>query len=146
MAVGVSVTVSNAAANGDAINFQTRCAAAGVIQCDAMDTVADTTPYFGNSSGGTGTGVLDTTVFPPGSGLAGSAKLTVPANQGGADLAGNWNKAWAQGFGQNSDFYVQYRLRMDQNFTNYNWAAGTGGGGGHKFSIFHYANCLVRRD
>ena len=140
VAVGVSVTVSNATANGDAITFQTRCAAAGVIQCDAMDTVADTTPYFGNSNGGTGTGVLDTTVFPPGSGLAGSAKLTVPANQGGADLAGNWNKAWVQGFGQNSDFYVQYRIRMDQNFTNYNWAAGTGGGGGHKFSIFHYAS------
>ena len=135
----VSVTVSNATSNGDAITFQTRCQAPGVIECDAMDTTADTVPYFGAAGGGAGTGVLDTTVFPPGSGTAGSAKLTVPANQGGADLAGNWNKAWPQGFGQNTDFYVQYRMRMDSNFTNYNWAAGSGGGGGHKFSIFHYS-------
>lgn len=120
----------------DANTYAFRCAQAGVIQCDPMDTTADTVPYFQDSNSNPADGVLDLTSAPPGSGSSGSAMLNIPANVNYADISHNWNKGWPQGFGQNSHFYVQYRYKMDTNFANFDWHANTGAG--HKFSIFHY--------
>jgi len=48
--------------------------------------------------------------------------------------AGFWRQAFGQNFGPQTTFYVQYRYRVDTNFTTIDWTAFSGGA---KQSIFH---------
>jgi hypothetical protein len=119
--IGVSVTVSNSATTADQ-NFQQRCAAPGVLNCQGFDSAS----LFTTSASATTitdgftapannpNNIWDTTVFVSG---GASAKFHIPANAGVNCCANYWG-FFGQGsnnvhIGQNSDFYVQFTFRAE---------------------------------
>ncbi len=123
---GVTVTVSNAGGS----DFATRCAASGVLRCIGFETGDITaTGVFGdnhdisrmayvNAHGGNqySDPVLDTAQKASGSS---SLKMTIPSNSG-ADTSGNYWINFSDDlltqFGQNTTFYVQFRMRFSSCF------------------------------
>lgn len=112
-------------------DFNARCAATGVIVCDSFDNssvyvnAGPTFPASGFYPGDTGDIsriTRDTTVSA--SGTASVRFLNPP--QSGSTPAGYWRRLFAPAistgpsgttiFGQNSTFYVQYRIRFDSNY------------------------------
>jgi hypothetical protein len=75
---------------------------------------------------------MDTTITASGAGAL-RYEIDGLTSAGGA---GYWLQAMGQSFRENSTFYVQYRFRVDTNFTTINW---TSFSGGVKQSIFHQA-------
>jgi len=115
-------------------NFSTRCAQPGVIRCVGFDSASDIAGTIGNNSGtypGDATPALDTTLKASGNS---SLKFVIPANSG-ANSSGhywiNFSDNLLTQFGENSEFYVQWRQRFSPEFINTNYA----GGGGWKQSI-----------
>jgi hypothetical protein len=127
-------------------DFANRCAAPGVIYCEAFDNPADFTHltnqnqsglYQGDDAGCAGTsncyGTQDTTTARSG---AGSLLFTIPG-AAGSDPSGFWKQLFAPSltdspaqatvFGQNSNFYVSYAQRMDSPYITNPWPV-TGGG------------------
>jgi chitodextrinase len=111
-------------------NFATRCAAAGVIKCVGFDQASDIAGQYGNPSGTTpGTAskpALDTNVSASG---GSSLKFTIPTNSG-SDAAGAYFTNFANDlsvqFGENSEFYVQWRQRFSPEFLNTHFLNGDG--------------------
>ena len=154
---GVTVTVSNTTSSADA-NFNTRCAAAGVIACQGFDTAAAfTAPASGAMSGmqyATNTGdcpmfpatkciVEDTSVF-----VSGGSSMRYDFYSGVTQDGGDYyyqRFGCAVGatcsspttFGQNSTFYIQFAFRADQNWVNTNWNNIGSGGTAPKLIIVH---------
>jgi hypothetical protein len=119
----VAVTVSNAAAGNADADFQARCTAGGVVVCVGFDSASDIAGTYGAPSGilpsSSGSGVaptLDTTVKASGNS---SLMFLIPANAG-ADTSGaywtNFSTDFSKQFGQNSDFFVQWRQRFSPEF------------------------------
>lgn len=120
-AQNVSVTVSNGTTiispDADA-DFKARCSAPGVVKCWGFDnTTTDIVPNVNLRAAADGNyyGGLDTTIKASG---AGSLRFRLPAGKAFANIAGQWlpgTNNLAMGgttFGQNSEFYVQYRVRF----------------------------------
>ncbi len=143
-------------------DFATRCSAPGVIRCVGFDGPADFNTNGDSPSGAYGetAGILppfgtadftkatrDTTVKASG---ASSLKFTIPANSG-ADSSGsyftNFSDDLSLQFGENSEFYVQWRQRFSATFL----ATAFAGGGGWKQLIIgtgdqpgkFYASCTA---
>jgi hypothetical protein len=124
----VTVATSNPDASVDT-DFQARCNAAGVIRCIGFDSPDDVKGTWGSNYGilpGATTPVLDTAVKASGSS---SLKFTIPPNSG-ADTSGayftNFSKDLSAEFGENSDFYVQWRQRFSPEILNTSYKGGEG--------------------
>ena len=116
-------------------NFTTRCAQPGVLKCVGFDSPADIAGGFGDNSGiilsGAAAPVLDPSVKASG---ASSLKMTIPPNSD-ADTSGsfftNFSNDLATQFGENAEFFVQWRQRFSPEFVNTFFI----GGGGWKQAI-----------
>lgn len=125
-----------AAAPSFASDFATRCAAPGVIKCVGFDSSAEI-PVNPNQSNSGPQGILPATFLPvidtttKISG-AGSLLMTVPAGSPGASVGAfftNFANDYSVRFGENTDFYVQWRQRLDQNYVDASIGTGTGNSG-----------------
>ncbi len=108
-----------------------RCATPGVILCFGFDSASEVSRYATvptNVKGGSIS--FDSTV--PGAEGGGAAKFFVPAdtkcgsNSCAQEMSGGIVLPFPRGFGQNSDFYFQFRQRWDskylaQNFGGEGW-------------------------
>lgn len=141
-AVGVSVTVSNTGTTSSALqDFQTRCAAAGVIVCQGFDDTTGIPKANNTGSGSSGAesandGVSyptqDTSVAASGTG---SLRFDIPVPSGTPNPDGYWRQltqaslsagpSTAQLFGQNSTLYLQFRQRMTSAYITNTWGGGT---------------------
>jgi hypothetical protein len=125
----------------DSEDFQTRCAQPRVVRCVGFDTAADIPNGSGGPSGAWGynAGVLpphgtsdytratlDTTFKASG---GGSLKFTIPPHSG-ADTSGayftNFSQDLSVQFGENSEFFVQWRQRFSPEFVSTRYAGGGG--------------------
>jgi hypothetical protein len=123
------------------MSFATRCAQPGVIKCVGFDSDSD----FNIGSGGTGGAYgLNAGIFPP-SGTTdytratrdttvkasgnSSLKFTIPANSP-SDSSGayftNFSADLSTQFGENSDFFIQWRQRFSPEFVATKFAGGGG--------------------
>lgn len=127
----VIVTVANAASGNSNADYQARCSAGGVVICVGFDLPSDIAGTYGAPSGilPSSSGMaptLDTTVKASG---ASSLMFTIPANAA-ADTSGsywtNFSSDLSKQFGQNSDFFVQWRQRFSPEFLDSN-PPGAGG-------------------
>jgi hypothetical protein len=121
----VAVNVVNAASGNANADYQARCNAAGVVACVGFDASSDIVGNWGAPSGvlPNSKGIaptLDTTVKASGNS---SLMFTIPANAS-ADTSGsywtNFSKDFSKQFGQNSDFFVQWRERFSPEFLSSN--------------------------
>jgi hypothetical protein len=129
------------------MDFTTRCAQPGVIKCVGFDSSADLNTGSGGTNGAVGynSGIvppygtsdytratLDTAVKASGNG---SLKFTIPANSP-ADSSGsyftNFSNDLSVQFGQNSNFFIQWRQRFSPEFLATKFA---GGGGWKQFIV-----------
>jgi hypothetical protein len=125
------VNPARSSANTDE-DFQARCHTAGVIKCVGWDDPSD----FLTASGaggyadglypafdGTLQGTMDTHIKTSG---AGALKFTIRPNAV-ANATGYWranfgSPAARTKFGPHTTLYIQFRLRLDENLLNFNWA------------------------
>jgi len=125
--------MSSAASKKDATSgptdFQVRCGSPGVIRCVGFDSPADIVGKYGDNSGilvGATRPVLDTAIKASGES---SLKFTVPSKSG-ADTSGsyfaNFSEDLSSQFGENSEFYVQWRQRFSPEFLNTHYDGGEG--------------------
>lgn len=118
-------------------DFAARCAGPGVIKCVGFDnTSADIVREQNLHPDGFGTyrAGLDASMRASG---GGSLRFDLPPPpHAGANIAGRWSPVTNDGlgrlFGQNSTFYVQFRLRFSREFLDNTWNATW------KTVIFHY--------
>jgi hypothetical protein len=102
-------------------DFPTRCAQPGVIRCVDFDSASTIAGGWGDNSGitsGDTTPSIDTNVKASG---AGSLKFTIPSNSD-ANTSGsyftNFSNDLSIQFGENQEFYVQWRQRFSPEFIN----------------------------
>jgi len=100
-------------------NFHARCNSPGVIRCVGFDSPSEIAGGYGGDSGifsGATTPTIDSAIKASGNG---SLKFTIPSKSG-ADTSGtyfaNFSKDLSVQFGENSDFYVQWRQRFSPEF------------------------------
>lgn len=112
-----------------ASDFLIRCASPGVVKCVGFDDSTDIAGKYGDNSGilsGATTPILDAAVKASGNS---SLKFTIPSNSG-ADTSGsyfaNFSNDLSVQFGENQDFYVQWRQRFSPEFLNTNYAGSNG--------------------
>ncbi len=123
---GLPLVISLAAvvattSGGWADDFQTRCQTPGVLRCIGFDQASD----IANTLWGANTGIdtsgasiptLDSSVKASGNS---SLKFTIPSNSGANTSGSYWANFSADlltQFGENSDFYVQWRQRFSPEF------------------------------
>jgi hypothetical protein len=134
----ITVTVSNSVSPPlvGSSEFQTRCAQPGVIRCVGFDQASDisNTQWGANTGidvGGASVPILDSSIKASGNS---SLKFTIPSNSG-ANTSGsywaNFSTDLSTQFGENSDFYVQWRQRFSPEFLTTIYQ----GGGGWKQAI-----------
>ena len=123
------------------MDYTTRCAQAGVIKCVGFDDVGDFNTGVGGTTGpyGQNAGIFapsgtsdytkatrDTSVKSSGNS---SLKFTIPANAG-SDGSGsyftNFSTELSAQFGENSEFYVQWRQRFSSELVATKYAGGGG--------------------
>jgi hypothetical protein len=115
-------------------DFQTRCQSPGVVRCVGFDQASEIAGGFGSNTGiysGATTPTLDFAVKASGQA---SIKFTIPSNSGANTSGGYWanfSPDLTTQFGENDDFYVQWRQRFSPEFLNTNYQ----GGGGWKQAI-----------
>ena len=136
-ALGLAAAIALAAApNVWADDFQNRCQTPGVIRCVGFDQPSDIAgTEWGDNTGidtaGWAIPVLDTTVKASGNS---SLKFTIPSNSGANSSGSYWanfSTDLTTQFGENSDFYIQWRQRFSPEFLNTFFQ----GGGGWKQAI-----------
>jgi hypothetical protein len=144
--------IASAAQTSDA-SFAARCAAAGVVKCVGFEEfVGKTFPSACGSSGWPSAGgqcynsaadgkshaFLDQSVYASGDNAGNHAALRLDATGiADANITGDYFIGWPQQFGQNSHFYVQYRLRLHGFATSSSpWTSPSLGGDGWKTSLF----------
>jgi len=117
-----------------AADFATRCQDPGVIKCVGFDSSSDIQGTWGDPHGilsGAATPTLDTTVKASGNS---SLKFTIPPNSG-ANSSGSYFTNFADDlsvqFGENQEFYIQWRQRFSPEFLSTYYQ----GGGGWKQAI-----------
>jgi hypothetical protein len=98
-----------------ASDFSTRCSQPGVIKCVGFDSASDLAGTYGSPFGvlaETTTPSIDTTLKASGNG---SLKFSIPAGQPGGAAGSyftNFSNDLLIQFGENAEFYIQYRVRM----------------------------------
>jgi hypothetical protein len=115
-----------AASHAQATDFENRCAAPGVVKCVGFDN--ETTDIVRGQNlhadgDGTYRAFLDPAVKTSGNG---SLRFDLPPPpHAGANIAGRWsptdNRGLGRMFGQNSTFYVQFRMRLSDGMLNNTW-------------------------
>jgi hypothetical protein len=120
--------------NTFAVDFQTRCQDVHVIRCVNFDSAAVLAGTYGDNSGslpGDAVPAIDTTIKASGTG---ALKFTIPSNSN-ANSSGSYFTNFSDNlqtqFGENAEFYVQWRQRFSPEFLNVVFA----GGGGWKQAI-----------
>jgi hypothetical protein len=116
-------------------DFATRCTQPGVLRCVGFESAADIAGTYGDPTGilndGAAPMALDTTIKASGNS---SLKMTVPSNSG-ANTSGsywaNFSDNLGTQFGENAEFYVQWRERFSPEFLSTTFQ----GGGGWKQAI-----------
>jgi hypothetical protein len=122
---------ARSSANADE-DFQERCHASGVIKCVGWDDPSDFVPASGGggyadglypASDGTLQGTMDTNIKTSG---AGALKFTIRPNAV-MNATGYWranfgSPAARAKFGPHTTLHIQFRLRLDENLLNFNWA------------------------
>ena len=110
-------------------DFTARCQQPGVIKCVGFDGAAEIAGTWGNNKGilsGAATPALDTSVKASG---ASSLKFTIPSNSG-ADTSGsfftNFSTDLLTQFGENSEFFIQWRQRFSPEFLSTSYTNGNG--------------------
>ena len=145
MFVSVSIIISAALAfdrlqgstSGEAADFAARCKASGVVMCVGFDSAAEVERYATIPSHVPGASISFDATVPHAEG-AGAAKFFVPENtKCGAEscaqqMSGGMVLSFPQGFGQNSDFYLQFRQRWDSRYLSVNF-----GGEGWKQAMIY---------
>ena len=147
-------TSSPAAADGTAdASFAARCDAAGVVQCVGFEEFVSRsfppscggfgwptqgTQCYNAAANGSNHAFLDQSVYASGDGAGKNAALRLDAtNIGDANITGDYFIGWPNSFGQNSHFYVQYRMRMHGFASSSSpWKSPNLGGDGWKTSLF----------
>lgn len=132
------------------LDFNKRCAQPGVIRCVGFDKPADIKGKYGQPSGimaGTSEPTLDANIKA--SGMS-SLKFTIPPYSG-ANTSGNYFTNFTDDlsvqFGENQEFFVQWRQRFSRAFLETQYK----GGGGWKHVIIGtgdqprkpYASCTA---
>jgi hypothetical protein len=120
-------------------DFQVRCSAPGILVCKGFDNASDfaiaiwpnSGLYPSNNQTGPVEGFQDTAVKASGNS---SLRFEIHGLTG-QDPTGFWRQAFGQSFGQNSTFYVQYRVRFSPEMTNTDWWSLVGAQ--YKISIIH---------
>lgn len=143
---GIAISASPGAFAAD---FATRCADSHVLKCVDFDTPTTIAGGFGDNSGsfsGNATPEIDTTTKASG---GGSLKFTIPpnseANSSGSYFT-NFTNDKSVLFGENAEFFVQWRQRFSPEFLAGPYAGGAGwkqaiiGTGDYPGSVFH-ASC-----
>ncbi len=117
---------SPAAATQD---FNTRCKQPGVVKCVGFDRPGDISGRYGQPSGihkGASEPVLDTAIKASGNS---SLKFTIPS-QSPADTSGsyftNFSDDLALQFGENQEFFVQWRQRFSRELLTTRYRGGYG--------------------
>jgi hypothetical protein len=129
----VSITVNNGGGSTSS-DFATRCAAPGVVRCVSFDQAADIAGTYGDNHGtlpGIAVPQLDSVNKASGNS---SLRFTIPSNSGSSGSGSyfvNFSDDLSVQFGENSEFYVQWRQRFSPEFLNTKFE----GGGGWKQSI-----------
>ncbi|MEK7201314.1 MAG: Ig-like domain-containing protein, partial [Patescibacteria group bacterium] len=112
-------------------DFQTRCSQPGVVKCVGFDQASDIAGVYGDNQGifpgeGTTKPTLDTNMKASGN----SALLfTILSNTGAAGAGAyftNFSPDLSVQFGENSEFYVQWRQRFSKEFLNTFFSSGAG--------------------
>jgi hypothetical protein len=118
---GGTTTPPNNSPPTSVADFTARCQQAGVLRCVSFDSAADIQGTYGSNKGilsGASTPVLDTTVKASG---ASSLKMTIPSNSA-ADTSGsffvNFSTDLLTQFGENAEFFIQWRQRFSREFLN----------------------------
>ena len=132
-------TVSPPPPPGGSSDFQTRCSQPGVIKCVGFDSQTEIAGAWGISPQGSiqeslGGPTIDTSTKASGNG---SLKFVIAAGSRGSvgSFFANFSDNLSTQFGENSEFYVQWRMRIDANFY-----ASTKGGAGMKHAIIGQAS------
>jgi len=118
----------------NAPSFDQRCSLPSVVKCVGFDAASEITGTYGDNSGilpGATTPVLDTSFKASG---ASSLKFTIPSLSG-SNTSGsyftNFSDNLSVRFGENQEFYIQWRQRFSPEFLNTFYL----GGGGWKQAI-----------
>jgi hypothetical protein len=100
---------------GGADDFVSRCSDPDVIKCVGFDSEADLAGTYGSPFGVLpGTAAIDTQTRASG---AGALRFSIPAGQTGAYAGSyftNFSDDLLTQFGENSEFFIQYRVRFTQ--------------------------------
>jgi hypothetical protein len=127
IAFGLTILLSGSSAL--AADFQTRCQAAGVVRCVEFDSASTLTGSYGDNSGiltGAATPEIDSSMRASGTG---SLKFTIPSNSG-ANSSGsyftNFSADLQTQFGENREFFVQWRQRFSPEFLSTLYQGGGG--------------------
>lgn len=111
-------------------DFVSRCQAGGVLRCVGFDSNADISGGYGANSGILPGDMvnpqIDTSVKASGNG---SLLFTIPSNSDAGSSGSyfaNFSSDLSQQFGENSDFYVQWRQRFSQQYVTTAYAGGDG--------------------
>ena len=117
------------AASGAIADFNRRCAQVGVIRCVGFDDASVLRGKSGGHAGimaGAAEPALDTSVRASG---AGSLKFTIPSKSG-ANTSGsyftNFSDDLSVQFGENQEFFVQWRQRFSPEFLSTQYLDGAG--------------------
>ncbi len=117
---------------GQGADFDSRCAASGVVKCVGFDTSANFASSVLYPAGdGVVRGTMDTNIKASG---AGSLRFMIPSRSG-ANMSGFWLDSLGADFGQNQTFYVQFRQRFSPEMLSTYYEPG----GGWKQVIIHGA-------
>jgi hypothetical protein len=127
--VGSSWSTDDDSASAESGSFEIACNKPGVLKCVGFDSKADLEGTYGDNSGimpGDSSPQIDSTVKASG---AGSLKFTIPAKSG-ANSSGsyftNFSRDLSAQFGENSEFYVQWRQRFSPEFISTMYKGGGG--------------------
>jgi|HubBroStandDraft_1064217.scaffolds.fasta_scaffold16961_3 hypothetical protein len=114
-------------------DFQTRCQTPGVLKCVGFDddTWFQQGVYLSSAWDKVYRGTRDTTVKASGDS---SLRFEFPGHSP-ANGAGSWTLEFGKGFAQNSSFFVQYRMRLNDVMAKTDWDKLVGSS--WKQSIFH---------
>jgi hypothetical protein len=113
---GVAMSVS---APVRADSFAQRCAASGVIRCVAFDSAAELAGEYGDNTGvvpGQLAPTIDTSTKASGTG---SLAFLIPSNSGSSasgSYFANFSNDLSVQFGENQQFYIQWRQRFSPEF------------------------------
>jgi hypothetical protein len=126
-------------------DFQARCASPGVFVCEGFDEASKFVPGHSPNTGlypgsdNTIEIVQDTTIKASGNG---SLRFPIKANDGTGNTVrdDNWLLNFGRTFGQNTNFYVQFRYRVDAAYVNTNWEEPENGESSPKIADFAYHN------